>query len=48
VGGLLVAGLGEPLYALLLLIVLKSGVDLFAHLREHQRYLATSLQPVTT
>jgi hypothetical protein len=48
VGGILVMGLGEPLYALLLLIVLKSGVDLFAHLREHQRYLATSLQPVTS
>jgi hypothetical protein len=37
-GAFLVANLGEPLYGLVLLVVLKTGVDLWAHLREHRRY----------
>ncbi|MFN2322383.1 MAG: DUF6498-containing protein [Trueperaceae bacterium] len=35
-GGFLVMGLGEPLAALLLFVVLKTGVDLAAHLRAHR------------
>lgn len=38
VGSILVASLGEPFYGLLLLIGLKTAVDLWAHLREHRRY----------
>jgi len=34
-GGFLVTMLGSPLIALALLVVLKTGLDLFAHLREH-------------
>lgn len=34
-GGLLIQSLGSPLWALLLLIALKIGVDLKAHIREH-------------
>lgn len=37
-GALLVAGLGAPIYSLVLLIVLKTVVDLWTHLREHKRY----------
>jgi hypothetical protein len=34
-GGFLVMALGAPVLGLLLLVVLKIGVDLAAHLREH-------------
>jgi hypothetical protein len=37
VGAFLVGSLGSPLPALVLLIVLKTGIDLAAHLREHRR-----------
>ena len=37
VGGFLVAQLGSPLLPLALLVVLKTGLDLVAHLREHRR-----------
>jgi len=35
VGGFLVQRLGSPVIALVLLVVLKTGLDLIAHLREH-------------
>jgi hypothetical protein len=35
-GGFLVSALGSPVPALALLVVLKTGLDLGAHLREHQ------------
>jgi len=34
-GGFLVQMLGSPLIPLALLVVLKTGLDLFGHLREH-------------
>jgi len=34
-GGFLVAAFGSPLLPLALLVVLKTGLDLFSHLREH-------------
>lgn len=37
-GGFLVASLGAPIYGLVLLIALKTVVDLWTHLREHKRY----------
>ncbi|MFC5367680.1 DUF6498-containing protein [Salinirubrum litoreum] len=37
VGAFLVGSLGGPLPALVLLVVLKTGIDLGAHLREHRR-----------
>jgi hypothetical protein len=40
-GGMLVMQWGEPLYGLLMLIGLKTVVDLWAHLRQHKRYQAT-------
>ncbi len=39
-GGVLVLSLGEPLVALILLVVLKTAFDLFFHLREHGRTAA--------
>ncbi len=36
-GGFGVQALGSPLWALLLLVVLKTGIDLAAHLREHRK-----------
>jgi hypothetical protein len=36
-GAFLVGSLGSPLPALVLLVVLKTGIDLVAHLREHRR-----------
>jgi hypothetical protein len=40
IGGFLVAWLGEPLVALLMLVVAKIVIDAIAHLREHGRKLA--------
>jgi len=34
-GGVLVQALGSPVFALALLVVLKTGLDLVAHAREH-------------
>ncbi len=39
-GGFLVLGLGSPTWALTLLVLLKTGVDLRAHLRERRRFAA--------
>lgn len=36
-GGWMILNLGAPLWALVLLVVLKSGTDLWAHRREHAR-----------
>jgi hypothetical protein len=36
-GGFLADSLGAPLAALVLLVLLKTAIDLFAHLREHRR-----------
>lgn len=41
-GGFLVQLVGSPLVALALLVVLKTGLDLFAHLREHAPRTATA------
>jgi hypothetical protein len=37
-GGILVMELGAPILALLVLVALKTGIDLTAHLRSHARY----------
>jgi predicted membrane channel-forming protein YqfA (hemolysin III family) len=42
-GGFVVMFLGQPLPALVLLVVLKTGFDLRAHLREHGRLKQTSV-----
>ncbi len=39
-GGFLVMELGSPVFALLLLIFLKTFIDIQAHLREHKKYQA--------
>jgi hypothetical protein len=41
VGAFLILGLGEPLAALVLFVLLKTGVDLGAHLRAHRSRPAT-------
>jgi hypothetical protein len=35
-GGMAIIALGQPIYALLLLVALKIAIDLYAHLREHR------------
>lgn len=42
IGGFAAQILGEPIIALLLLVVLKTGMDLVAHLREHKKSEPTS------
>jgi hypothetical protein len=37
-GGFLVQSLGSPIFALLILIVLKTFIDIQTHLREHKKY----------
>jgi hypothetical protein len=44
-GGFGVQALGSPLWALLLLVVLKTGIDLAAHVREHRNAAAPSKTP---
>jgi hypothetical protein len=44
-GGFLIGFLGSPAVALLLLLVLKSVIDVQAHVRQHARYKVT--QPET-
>ncbi|HVH68756.1 MAG TPA: DUF6498-containing protein [Gemmatimonadales bacterium] len=46
VGGFLLQLLGSPLIPLALLVVLKTGLDLFAHLREHASALRPAAEPV--
>jgi len=41
-GGFLVAALGSPLVPLALLVLLKTGLDLLGHLREHAPAAATT------
>ncbi|MEX2548256.1 MAG: DUF6498-containing protein [Chloroflexota bacterium] len=36
-GGVFLIGQGQPIFALALLVVLKTAIDLFLHLREHRR-----------
>jgi len=44
-GGFGVQALGSPLWALVLLVVLKTGIDLAAHLREHRKAAARAKTP---
>jgi hypothetical protein len=44
-GGFGVQALGSPLWALLLLVALKTGIDLAAHLREHRNASARTKTP---
>ena len=37
-GGLLISMFGSPIFALILLLVLKTVIDIQAHLREHKKY----------
>ncbi|MEO1198915.1 MAG: DUF6498-containing protein [Pseudomonadota bacterium] len=41
-GGFAIAQAGEPVFALVLLIALKTGLDAMAHIREHRALQATS------
>lgn len=41
-GGMLAAAWGSPVYALVMLLALKTGVDLAAHRREHRRAQAAA------
>lgn len=41
-GGFLVMALGSPVFGLILLVALKIGMDLAAHLREHTKLLPTA------
>jgi Family of unknown function (DUF6498) len=38
IGGFLVAALGSPAFALVLLIAIKAFIDILAHVRQHSRY----------
>jgi hypothetical protein len=37
-GGFLVKGLGAPVGALLVMVILKTAIDLFSHFREHKKF----------
>jgi hypothetical protein len=44
-GGFLADSLGAPLAALILLVLLKTVIDLLAHLREHRKVGMRSTRP---
>jgi hypothetical protein len=48
IGGFLVMALGSPVFALLLLIVIKVFIDVQSHLREHKKYVPSKEVPVAT
>jgi hypothetical protein len=37
-GGFLIGSFGSPIFALIMLLVLKTVIDIQAHLREHKKY----------
>ncbi|MFA4817798.1 MAG: DUF6498-containing protein [Parcubacteria group bacterium] len=37
-GGFLVKGLGAPIMALVVMIILKTAIDLFSHFKEHEKF----------
>ncbi len=47
-GGIGITALGSPVWALLLLVGLKTGIDLHAHLKEHRAAPTTDAGPGTT
>ena len=47
-GGFLVAFLGSPIFGLLFLIVLKTAIDVLAHLREHGKFTLPKAVEVQT
>jgi uncharacterized membrane protein len=48
VGGFLIAFLGSPIFALILLLVLKTVIDIQAHLREHKKYSERQVEMLGT
>jgi hypothetical protein len=48
VGGAVAMSLGEPLYALVMLVLLKIVIDVAAHIREHRKLEPASIKPSTS
>jgi hypothetical protein len=48
IGGFMVMSLGSPVFALLVLILLKTFIDIQAHLREHKKYSYNKVESTGT
>lgn len=48
VGGIMAMFLGEPILLLVVMVLLKTGIDLYSHLANHARYRTNARRPIAS